>query len=665
LEPRSEPASPLPQPLPSPPLTPPLPPSLLKRVFQRFALLLSDPWAWALALCFALLFLFAARKNFDFDLGFHLASGRWILQHLDVPQADAFTFGAAGHEWLDSQWLYQVAVLLLDRLGGYPLVSLCHLALILLAFSLTSLRLFLGGCPRWLQVALVLPAILAMEIRFLARPEVLSWVFLAAVFLSLDLYRKGRREGLFLLPVIHLLWANVEGLFPLGWAVMAAYLLTGFLETRRPDPALLKSFLASVAATLVNPYGFKVLAFPLLLLTRLDPSGFFRKAVSELQSPWTASAVPDSPFFPDLPVVTYRILSVLLVLLVLATLRRRKFHEPVLAVFFFALSALAIRNVPLFFIAVLPTAAKAAGELLSFKVAGEGGGWTHGSPPRWLGKAAAAFILLLALRVATGAYYVSDRRIIHNGWGMDREHLPIRAGEFLAANHIQDPLMNNMAFGGFLEWETQAPVFIDGRLEVMGEDLFKLYFQSYGAGGLETLAQQTRFQMVVYDHMADIPWTKQLMAMPKWRMVYLDDLSAIWAAPYEAPTLPTVSPRDLEKDWGIGPWDEDKTLEAIQSKPRSSLADWLDGFVFPQRYPMPCMRLGSLAYEMGDYATARDFFLRALVLSDGRYYEIYYNLAAAYTKLGLKTKARSCYMSVLALYPSCPGVMAQLAGLNS
>ena len=639
------------------------PPALFKRIFRRFVHLLADPWAWALALCFALVFLFAARKNLDFDMGFHLASGRWILQHLDVPRQDSFTFGATGHEYLDSQWLYQVLVLFLDRLGGYSLLTGFHVALILLAFGLTAVRLSLGGCPRWLQVFLVLPSIPAMEIRFLARPEVFSWVFLIAVFLSLDLYRKGRMGGLFLLPVIHLLWANTEGLFPLGWAVIGAYLLTGYFENHRLDPALLKTFLASVAATLVNPYGFKILSFPFLVLSRLDPAGFYKKTISELQSPWTVSAVPDSPFFPAFPIDSYRVLSIVFLLLVLAALRRRKFHEYILTVFFFAFSALAIRNIPLFFLPVLPFTAKAAGELLSFRRDGEDSGWSHMSPPRILGLGAAGLAFLLCLRVATGAYYVSERRNVHNGWGMDGEHLPLRACEFLRKNNFQDPVMNNMGFGGFLEWEVRCPVFIDGRVEVMGEDLFRQYHQSYAPGGLEALAQSYNFHAVVYDHMTDIPWTKQLLSLPGWRMIYLDDLAAVWAAPGAASSLPTVAPRDLEKDWGITPLDEDKTLRDIQTAPRSALADWLDGFVFPQRYPMPCMRLGSLAYEMGDFAAAKDFFLRALILSGGRYYEIYYNLASAYAKLGQKDKARSCYQSVLALYSSCPGVMAQMAAL--
>lgn len=638
------------------------PPRLFNKLLSRFSLLISDPWAWSLGLCFALVFLFAARKNIDFDLGFHLSGGRWILQHLDVPRQDTFTFGAAGHAYLDSQWLYQVMVFLLNKLGGDPLLSISHLALILLAFGLTAVRLSLDGCPRWIQSLLILPAILAMEIRFLARPEVLSWVFLISVLLSLDLYRRGRTAGLFLLPVIHLLWVNVEGLFPLGWAVIAAYLLTGYFEKHRLDPALLKSFFASIVVTLVNPYGFQALSFPFFLLTRFDPMGIFKNGVSELQSPWTASAVPDSPFFPAFLVNSYRVLSIVFLILVFLTLRRRKFHEYSLTVFFFVLSSLAIRNVPLFFLPVLPYAAKSARELFSFGH-GEPGERIPWTPPKWLGKGAAVFLFLLCLRVATGAYYVSDRRMVHSGWGMDGSHLPLRAGAFLRANHFESPLLNNMAFGGFLEWETQAPVFIDGRLEVMGEDLFRRYRQTYGLGGLAELYRNTGFQTVVYDHMADIPWTKQLLTLPGWRMIYLDDLSAIWAAPGSSAAFLTVSPRDLEKDWGIAPLDEDKVLQEIQTRPRSALAEWLDGFLFPQRYPMPCMRLGSLAYEMGDFATARDYFLRALVLSEGRYYEIYYNLASAYAKLGLKEKARSCYQSVLTLNPSAPGVSAQMQAL--
>lgn len=640
----------------------PASPSLLTRVLKKILSTLADPWLWALALCFTLVFLFAFRQNYDFDLGYHLSGGQWILQHLDVPQKDSFTFGAEGHEYLDSQWLYQALVYLLDRLGGYPLLSLFHLALILLAFGLTVYRMSLGGCPRWLQAALILPSVLAMELRFLDRPEVLSWVFLILVLLCLDQYQRGNLGALYFLPVIHLFWANTEALFPLGWVCIAAYLLTLYFTQRRLDRPLGKALLASVVATLVNPYGFQALAFPFLLLTRFDPEGLFKKSISEFQSPWTAKALPDSPFFPAFPVDSYRILAVIFLFLILWTLRRRKFHEYALAFFFFGLSAVAIRNVPLFFLPVLPTVARAAKERLTIRKKGEGEAHPW-APPRVLGLAAVPLIFLLCLRVATGAYYVSERRILHPGLGMDQAHLPLRASVFLKSHHLSGPFLNDLGFGGFLEWEAGVPVFLDGRLEVMGEDLFRRYRQSFGPGGLETLYLQTGFQGVVLDHMTDIPWTRQLLNFTGWRMVYLDDLSAVWVAPNFGQNLPSVTPRDLEKDWGVTPLDEDKTLSDLRALPRFALGEWLNGFIIPQRYPMPCMRLGSLAYEMGDYTAAKDFFMRALVLSEGRYYEVYYNLASAYSKLGQKDRARACYQNLLDLYPTCPGVPALIAGL--
>ncbi|HET9869411.1 MAG TPA: tetratricopeptide repeat protein, partial [bacterium] len=95
---------------------------------------------------------------------------------------------------------------------------------------------------------------------------------------------------------------------------------------------------------------------------------------------------------------------------------------------------------------------------------------------------------------------------------------------------------------------------------------------------------------------------------------------------------------------------------------RYPLADWMDGFGVHQDYPMPLMRLGTFAYENGQFQVARDFFLKALKDSGGRYYEIYYNLGAAYGRLGRPDLARLCYEKALELKPSLKWAREKLGG---
>lgn len=197
-------------------------------------------WLYPLLAAFLLAVLFGIRLTNDADMGFHLKSGQWILQNHGLPTPDHFTYTRSGQEYLDMEWLYQVPLYLGYRLGGYPLVSLAHIVLALLAFGLLWGRLRAGGAPHWMAVLLFIAAVLASEPRFRVRPEILTWVLLSATLWILELRLNRRGDFLFLLPFLQWFWVNTEGLFFIGLALMVFHLLAGLAHDRKIDSKLLK-----------------------------------------------------------------------------------------------------------------------------------------------------------------------------------------------------------------------------------------------------------------------------------------------------------------------------------------------------------------------------------------------------------------------------------------
>src|SRR5450755_2592875 len=85
------------------------------RLGRRWFLILA-----AIALAYA--FLAGLRTVSDFDLGWQLATGRWLVQHHRVPWTDVFSYTAQGEPWIypvGSGLVFYVASLL----GGYALIS--------------------------------------------------------------------------------------------------------------------------------------------------------------------------------------------------------------------------------------------------------------------------------------------------------------------------------------------------------------------------------------------------------------------------------------------------------------------------------------------------------------------------------------------------------------
>src|SRR5581483_11493979 len=229
-----------------------------------------SPWFYPFLACFLLVFLFAFRQNIDFDMGYHLRTGQWILQNHAFPQKDTFTYTVNQNDYIDLHWLYQIACYLLYQTSGYAGISLAHLILILAAFGLTAWRMALEKPSPWIYTFLLFPTLMTVELRFLDRPEIVSWVLLILTLLVLDLRLNHHRNFLYLLPLFQLLWVNIEGLFVLGWIAMGAYFLTNWFHFKRVDRPLLKFGLLSCAATLLNPYFLRGVAFPLVLFTRLQ-----------------------------------------------------------------------------------------------------------------------------------------------------------------------------------------------------------------------------------------------------------------------------------------------------------------------------------------------------------------------------------------------------------
>ena len=86
------------------------------------------------------------------DEWWHLALGRLILSH-GIPATEPFSFVATQHPWVEQQWLYEVVLASLVRLGGDGLASLAlglvgSLALLVAALAVPRCGADLAGLGR-------------------------------------------------------------------------------------------------------------------------------------------------------------------------------------------------------------------------------------------------------------------------------------------------------------------------------------------------------------------------------------------------------------------------------------------------------------------------------------------------------------------------------------
>src|SRR5512147_1972403 len=62
----------------------------------------------AVAACGALGALLGFRQIASPDIGFHLSTARWMVEHRAWPSTDLFSFTFVGHPYVDLQWFFQL-----------------------------------------------------------------------------------------------------------------------------------------------------------------------------------------------------------------------------------------------------------------------------------------------------------------------------------------------------------------------------------------------------------------------------------------------------------------------------------------------------------------------------------------------------------------------------
>jgi hypothetical protein len=503
----------------------------------------------------ALTFLFACREiSSNPDLPWHLEFGRRILAGRGVPTADTLTYTAAGRPYVDLHWLWQVACAWIDGWGGTPALVLANALAITVAVSLPFVsggrRRAAGSLLPWAALLILL----GMEIRFAVRPEVGSLLFLSAYLAILWFLSWSRPWTLWLLVPLQILWTNVQPLFAIGIVVtvlnaagevgdswIRGRSARGFW--RRRGRSLAAVIPAMLVGTLINPYGLHGVLFPLQLMNRVSGSStIYREAISELLPTFHRAADAPATAIPLAIAMAIACLGWLL------RVRRRHWLRGLLILlplFYLALSA--VRNVPYVLLAGLFLWVESARrETLSTRY-----------PPLRRRSAAVLFlavVLILAGTVATDRYYEALGRATRTGLRMSALSHPgpsvLRRVSSLPAGLR---VFNGLDTAGFLASlpGREGTLFIDGRLEVMGEGVFGAYAEGMsGKAAFEAARARYGFRAALF--------STRLGAGIRMAAILVE--SGNWVPAAVSPSTIVLVESSLMADLGWAPADPEELL---------------------------------------------------------------------------------------------------------
>src|SRR5579863_1046485 len=210
----------------------------------------------------------------DPDIWWHLRDAQFLFTYHQVPHFDTYSFTVAAHPWMNTEWLAEIPYYLAWRWFGLEgveilmlLVLECiFLGVLYLCYERTGhIKASILAC--WVAVALG-------TANFGPRTVLFGYLCLVILLAILERFRSKGQAPLWIIPLLLAVWANCHGSWALGMTVFAIFIGCGFVEgewgviratrwTPNQRRQLLLAFAASCAALFLNPYGYRLVLFPL------------------------------------------------------------------------------------------------------------------------------------------------------------------------------------------------------------------------------------------------------------------------------------------------------------------------------------------------------------------------------------------------------------------
>lgn len=447
----------------------------------------------------------------DPDLWWHIKDGADILATHHWPTTDPYSFTVYGQPWIAFEWLGDVLLAWVSRMGG---VLGLDILLIILGSAIMIALYYLGALRSGNSKAGFLAAGLLSSLIFVSftlRPQMLGYLFLVLTMIALEFFRQGKHRAIWFLPLLMLIWINAHGSWIIGIGAIFAYWICG-----------LKSFeLGGIVAKAWTPSERRQISFVLVLCLALLPITPYgtELAVFPIQRAFSFPICDKyvTEWWP-MPFNDYdgKLFLLILVGFIVLQVRYRltwRLEEFALFVFGVATSCIHVRFVLIFVPFCVPLLATIFARWL---------------PPYQRRKE--HYPLNAALIVGVVAAMVWYHPTKASVQGKVAREFPVSAIEYLRTHSVPEPLFNDYFFGGYLVWSLgpKQKVFIDGRGEI------------YETGGVladyidvadihpNGLAVMAEYHVKSCLMLRDAPLAAVLAALPDWKKVYSDENSVLF-----------------------------------------------------------------------------------------------------------------------------------------
>lgn len=467
-----------------------------------------------LCILFILLFALATRIPIDTDTWWHLRSAEYTLSH-GMIYKDPFSHTMIGEAWINHSWGAQIILLGVWSLFGN--VGLAFYTSVLAVGGMAFLyRISLGNI--YLRAFVLILGSSTASIFWSARPQMMSFFFSAVFIYILYSYKREKKDYLWLLPILMMLWGNLHAGFSIGFIFIGAVIIgeifnvvfirdaehsIGWVGIRKLT--VIGAF--SVFALMINPYGVAMLRVPFDTVS----IGPLRDYIQE----W------NSPNFQERQ--TWPFLFTIFILLGAAWGGRRQFDwtDYFLLIGTMFMSFLAGRQIAVFAVVAVPILSYHLHSLLNAR------GWILIARQNVSLRLARLNIILVSIVGLGALIYIATILNPHTVEKTQSDYLPIKAVAYLNSANPPGPMFNSYNWGGYLMFAApQYPVFVDGRTDLYRDFLRQWLNTALGNNGWRDTFAEFDIQLVVVEKGSGLDMN--LREEAGWKLAYEDDMAVIW-----------------------------------------------------------------------------------------------------------------------------------------
>jgi hypothetical protein len=446
----------------------------------------------------------------DAGTGWHIRNGELILQNHAITRTDPFSATVGGQPWYAWEWLYDVKIASIHDTLGLRGVVLFTAFVIALTFSLLMHISLKRGASLPVAVIFTLLAVCASMIHLLARPHVLSWLFVLIFFWILESQSEYPKR-LYALPALMLLWVNLHGGFVVGFVLLVLYLSGAMIEKEIGGASRLAvSGALCFLASFVNPYGYHLHQHVYAYLT----DRFLMDHIDEFRSP-DFHGVAQQCF-----------VALLLLTMVAVAVRREKISVTHVLVLLFAVYSglFASRNLPISSILLTLTAAPVLSTAMASSMVTKR--WCEFSERMTrVEMAARGHFLPIAVSVAL-LLACAQGSAIHAMFPSQR--FPVAAVDYLQTHRITDPIFCPDDWGGYLIYRLypQTKVVVDDRHDLHGDEFMKKYLRTiHVEPAWNQLLKENKVRWALLPQRS--PLASMLQIGGAWKVQYQDEVSIL------------------------------------------------------------------------------------------------------------------------------------------